>query len=227
MNDRQKLWRKFRQKWLRDDVGAKVHEPPWTTPERPLCVWPARRKTRRVVFLSKDYVYYRWVGGGLSVPPDWMVLSRIGVPDEPQMAFMADLHKKLRVPWHYIGDLDTLDLTAFLVMRALNIDFVGRRHALPVTWLGINDTWLALCRRWKDPRWRISFGQMNPLEPEHWSVLREVAPELPDTIGPECTRLLDCGQTLDLAAASGGYKPGFHPRLMKHLVATARTSRRP
>src|SRR3954469_12643328 len=154
MNDRQKLWRKFRQKWLRDDVGAKVHEPPWTTPQRPLCVWPARRKTRRIVFLSKDSVYYRWVDSP-GIPPDWTVLARIGVPDEPQMAFMTDLHKRLRVPWHYMFDLDPLDLTAFLVMRALAIDFVGRRPALPMTWLGINDPWLALCHRWQGPQWKI------------------------------------------------------------------------
>lgn len=228
MNPRQNLWRAFRQKWLRDDVGAKVHEPPWTTPERPLCIWPARRKTRRVVFLSKDTLYYRWADLKPGLPPDWTVLARIGVPDEPQMALMADLHKRLRVPWHYIGDLDPLDLTAFLVMRALSIDFVGRRHVLPVTWLGINDPWLALCRRWQDPKWMIPTFKMNPLEPEHWRVLREVAPELPDTIGPECTRLLDSGETMDvLGASGGGYKPGFHERLLKHLATAVRTSHRP
>jgi len=228
MNDRQKLWRKFRQKWLRDDVGAQVHEPAWTTPERPLCVWPARRKTRRVVFVSKETVCHRWLEQRV-VPPDWTMLSRIGVPDEPQMAFMAALHQKLRVPWHYIGDLDPLDLTGFLVTRALTIDFVGRRHALPVTWLGFNDAWLAICRRWREPKETIPSFQMNPLEPEHWSVLREVAPELPDMLGPECTRLLDGGETRDLLSVSGGsrYKPNFDAQLMKHLAATARTTRRP
>lgn len=231
MNDRQRLWRSFRRKWLQDDAGAQTHEPAWTTPELPLSIWPARRRTRRIVFLSKTRLYDAWLERSWTkppkIPPDWTIVSRIGFPDEPQLAVLASLHKLLRVPWCFIGDLDPLDLTAFLAIRALSVDFVGRRPAIPMTWVGISDVWLKLCRKWLDPGWSFPIKEMNPLEPEHWRVLRVVAPELPAIIGPECTRLLDAGQTLDVAGAINFYKPGFVPRLFKLLVTTVQTTRHP
>lgn len=226
MNARQKRWRKFRQKWLRDDAGAQTYEPATTAPGIPLSLWPARRTPRRVVFLSKDLLYRSWVDRQFVVPPDWTVVARFGFPDEPLLALLAGLHKQLRVPWCFVGDLDPLDLSVFLAMRALAVDFVGHRQALPMTWVGINDPWLALCRRWLEPGKALPALPMESLEREHWSVLREVAPELPAIIGPESARLLDGGKMLDIAGASGGlYRVGFPAQILKHLVKRVHLAR--
>ena len=64
---------------------------------------------------------------------------------------------------------------------------------------------------------------MGPLEREHWSVLREVAPDVPELIGPQSAQLLDGGEKLDIAGASGGfYRTAFPALLWKHLASKIR-----
>ena len=65
---------------------------------------------------------------------------------------------------------------------------------------------------------------MRPLEQEHWKVLAQVAPDVRETIGPECAALLDRGKTLDVAGMSGvaSYGAEFPERLLAHVKNAVR-----
>jgi len=154
----------------------------------------------------------------MRLPSSWIVLERIGFPDRAHLELLASLHDQARVPMCFVGDLDPLDLSTFLAMRALAHDFVDRRPALPLSWVGIADPWIRLCRRWLEAGRSLPLLPMVPLEREHWNVLRRVAPELPATLGPASAHILDSGQKLDIAGAAGGfYRRAFPIHLFEHL----------
>jgi hypothetical protein len=223
--DRRRLWRQFRRKWLADD--GRSYEPPAAGSEVPLRLWADHSHPTHIVFFSKEVLLRRWLESGLWVPSRWLVLERMGFPEPAYLKRVADLYTSLRAPICFVGDLDPLDLSSFLAVRALHQDFITRRPALPVTWVGLSDPWLALCRRHLRPRASLPILDMKPLEQEHWKVLAQVAPEVRATIGPECAALLDRGKSLDVAGMSGiaAYGADFPQRLLAYLKNAVRRAR--
>jgi len=221
-HDRRRLWSQFRRKWLADD--GRSYEPPEAGSEVPLRLWVDHPRPTRIVFFSKDVLLRRWRESGLRLPSSWLVLERIGFPEPAYLKRVAELYASLRAPICFVGDLDPLDLSSFLALRAGDQDFATRRPALPVTWVGLSDPWLEFCRRHLRPPASLPALDMKPLEQEHWRVLGEVAPDVRDTIGPECAALLDRGKTLDVAGMSGiaSYGADFPQRLLAYVKNAVR-----
>src|SRR5512141_364886 len=148
--DPRRLWRQFRRKWLADD--GRSYEPPEAGSEVPLRLWADHEHPTRIVFFSKDVLLRRWLESGLWLPSSWLVLERMGLPEPAYLKRVAELHASLRAPICFVGDLDPLDLSSFLALRAFHQDFATRRPALPVAWVGLSDPWLDLCRRHLRPK---------------------------------------------------------------------------
>lgn len=221
--ERQRLWKRFRRKWIADD--GRTYEPVEAPTEIPLQLWTGSQRPTRIVFFSKDSMLRSWLASQLWLPTTWLVLERRGFPGRAYLQRVAEIHASARVPICFIGDLDPLDLSSFLALRTLEQDFVGEKLALPVTWGGISDPWLRLCRQYMRPgRLALPTLDMSPLEQEHWQVLSQVAPELRAMIGPECAALLDSGKTLAVEGASGAgiYADDFPGRLRDYVKGVVR-----
>ncbi len=220
--DRRRLWRQFRRKWLADD--GRSYEPPEAGSEIPLRLWADHPHPTRIVFFSKDVLLRRWRESGLRLPSSWLVLERIGFPEPAYLKRIVEIYASVRAPICFVGDLDPLDLSSFLALRALDQDFATRRAALPVTWVGLSDPWVELCRRHLGLRTSLPILDMKSLEQEHWKVLAQVAPDVRATIGPECAALLDRGKTLDVAGMSGiaSYGADFPQRLLAYVKNAVR-----
>jgi hypothetical protein len=171
------------------------------------------------VVLSKDTLLLPWFRGEIRPPDDWLILARRGFPEASYLERFGEICALARASVCFIGDLDPLDLTSFLALRALDQD-VTRSRALRVEWCGVSDSWLRLCRRnLRKGQQSLPLLDMKPLEREHWLALTRVAPELREAVGPECAALLDDGKTFAIEGASGTafYNDEFPNRLFDYL----------
>jgi hypothetical protein len=224
-------WRRFRRR-------LEQHPPATRSDYESLQIgaWPSlevimgARQPRHLWLFTKPFLVNRWVEQQ-EFPQDVVALVHYGLPSRNQLAFVADLTRRWKLPLGVVGDLDPLDLTVFLVLRAGDPELRFRTRARrDVSWLGIDDQWLDLCR--KSQRRSSPEGpavrMTRPLEREHWQAVKGMMPEAGQVVGAACLELLEQGWKVELEGASNpvSYRPGFLRLLRNHLLARYRRQRR-
>ena len=114
-----------------------------------------------------------------------------------------------------VGDLDPHALCQFLALSYANP--VGVPVISDAQWLGVDEAWLALLRRYSDD-WRTAVIKMSP---EEYRFYRALADEvnLVDIVGPDAAALLDSGFKIEIEGACNPamYREGFAGALVEHL----------
>jgi len=128
------------------------------------------------------------------------LIGRYGLPCRFDMAWIRDVVAKHEL--FFLGDLDPVDLMIFVWLRA-------RLHPKRIEHLGINDDYLHQTR----VRLPDSFiMRCSQSERKALPVLRKAFPILSETLGPDCTRILEQGQKIELDAVASALET-FSPIL--------------
>jgi hypothetical protein len=132
------------------------------------------------------------------------------------------------VPIDFIGDLDPLDLTAFLLLSTSE-----HHSASVVRYFGIDDRWLALCRRYATGRGSsgatgLPTIEMHEFEKNHLARLIDLPIDWERLVGAEAMALLQSGHKLELEGATNPdfYRSGFSKRVARHLFRLPKAARR-
>jgi hypothetical protein len=218
-------WTRFRARASRPPI-ADQYEPLRAETWSPIQVYVPQGPPRALLFFTKPFLYRLWMEQG-EVPPHLFAIIRYGIPTLAYWKLIKDTATRLRLPLCFVGDLDPLDLTAFVALRCGDPDLKApHRRALPITFGGIDDRWLELCERGLLParKGALPLIRMSEIEQEHRDVLFSLAPWLEEQIGPRCAELLRSGLKLELEGASNPdlYRQGFTRTLLKHLLKRAR-----
>lgn len=169
--------------------------------EPPLSVYCGGNRPRRLYFFTKDLLCRRWLQDEM-FPKDWIALCRHSIPSAQYLEEIAAHVARLRLPLLFVGDLDPLDLTIFMMIRdAL------RSSRTPDRWGahygGVDDRWLALGDRYRRQGKRLDAAllHMESLEREHFQWVEELIPELDELVGPRSLEILQSGRKLELEGA--------------------------
>ena len=208
-------WTRFRAEVERSRRGA--YETLIPEPFPPLQVFMGSGRPRRLFYFTKPDLCSHWMLHG-QFPPNWVALSRRGVPAAQYLEEIRGYSRRLALPVRFVGDLDPLDLTIYLMMirGSADLSLKGARP-IKVEYHGVSDRWLALRRRGSSPI-HGSLG-MEPLERRHHDFVKEHLPDLEPLIGPACLALLDSGHKLELEGACDPSIAGkdFPSRLLRYL----------
>lgn len=130
-------------------------------------------------------------------------------------------------PICFLGDLDPLDLTHYLTLRAGGVG--SAPTALDVTYLGVGDALIALCEAHVRSRVRPLFEQvtitMTDFERRHLAALEAVWPVMASVVGPRSMALLRAGRKLELEGAINPaiYDDAFPEALLAFVCGGAPT----
>jgi hypothetical protein len=175
-----------------------------------LHVYVGQSNPRVLVYCTKNALLQRWLFDD-AFPSTWIGLARYGLPT-PQYLEEIRLHTaRYRLPLMFVGDLDPLDLTVFSILR----------KAMPAHYLGIDDGWVALADAHRRPRRAVQsvMFKMGAQESEHWSIARQLLPDLEQLVGPRCLSLLESGAKLEIEGAceTGTYGKKFPALIARYL----------
>jgi hypothetical protein len=171
----------------------------------PLVIWPATRRTRRTLFITK------W--GGLlgsvrgKVPDDVTIVTRFGIVSKPYADRVARECPSKRL--HFVGDLDPLDLAVFVSLSSLLQPF-----GIAVQWLGVGGAWIDLCREHLAGRWTLDLVsiRMSAFETKQLALLEALPVDWSRILGDEAVALLRGGSKLELEGATN---PAFYAKAME------------
>jgi hypothetical protein len=115
---------------------------------------------------------------------------------------------------HFVGDLDPLDLTAYLSL-ASRLHTLGRM----IRYLGVDGAWVQRCRR-ALKRDKLPTIPMSDFEKAHFELLKGVGIPWERIIGRQALDVLDSGFKLELEGATNPafYAEGFSKRLAKDVL---------
>lgn len=218
------LWKKFRKgigKRL-DEASEPIADEFWSS----LRVYAPDKPPKAVLLFTRSYLCDLWLKQD-EYPNDVLTLIRYGIPTRAYWKLIRDITAQTRLPICFIGDLDPQDLTAFVGLRCGDPDLTKpNRRALPVEFLGIEDTWLELCDQYLLPKWQPGglFWKMPKLELEHRDVILRIAPWLLDLVGPRCAEALRSGLKLELEGASNPafFGKSFTKKVLRHILNRAK-----
>ena len=179
-------------------------------------------KPRRLLYFTKDMLCVRWMLGH-QFPRHWVALVRYGPPPPSYLAEIRTFAQKLALPLLFVGELDPIDLTVYLMLLRGDVNLAAKRtRGIPVRYLGVSDRWLAM-RRSKDVSIPGSLG-MERLEREHLRLVMKALPELKQLVGERCFALLEAGHKLELEGAIDPSVAGraFPSRLLRYLDRAGR-----
>lgn len=216
MND----WHHFRAKVERTRRGQYESLIPEQFP--PLQVYLGGGNPRRLLYFTKDLLCVRWMLRH-QFPKHWIALVRYSLPTPSYLAEIRGYSKRLDLPVLFVGELDPIDLTVYLMLLRGDVDLVSKRErGIPVRYVGVSDRWLAM-RQSKDPSIRGSLG-MERLEREHLRLVMKAIPELKQLVGERCFSLLEAGHKLELEGACDPSVAGnaFTTRLLRYLNRAGR-----
>ena len=189
-----------------DHVSTLVQEErdDWPTTDHRLAaslVYP-RVAARRWLYLTK----LNWLGGPNAIPDDVGAIQAMGPVDTGLATAIRSITRDC--PIWFVGDLDPLDVTAFLSLKAEGLD---------ARYLGIGDDWLRLC---------VATGMTLPtiaLSPFELANLRALeAFDLGALLGEEGAALLSTGHKLELEGASNeAFYGADHTERMRALLFAA------
>lgn len=118
---------------------------------------------------------------------DFGVIGRYGLPNESDLPWMRRLIGAGALM--FLGDMDPVDLMIFVWLKASLPD-------VHIVYLGASDEFLRAVRVRLPAASRCS--PCSPSERKALAVLNKVLPELTDTVGPRCTKLLERGYKVEL-----------------------------
>jgi hypothetical protein len=218
-------WRRFLIRASKSPLADK-YEPLWTEPSIPLQLYAPRKPPKALLLFTKPFLCKQWLEQGV-FPEDLFILVRYGLPSAAYWKEIKDVTRRTRLPLCFVGDLDPLDLTAFVALRSGDPELRRPdRRALEISYCGVDDSWLTLCERNLLPRWHGArpLIRMSPLEQEHRDVIFGLAPWLLECVGPRSGALLRDGLKLELEGASNPafYGKDFPRKLLGHLRQRAR-----
>jgi hypothetical protein len=210
-----KQWRQFSE-WIE---RSRKHEYESLIPEPfpPLQVYRGGSRPTRLLYFTKDFLCTHWMLRG-EFPKHWIALVRYGLPTRSYLEEVRRRSEELSLPIFFVGDLDPLDLTVYLMLRRGDVMLSSRsRPALPVHYFGVSDRWLEM-RPSSKRELRGSLG-MERFEREHLDFLLGVLPNLRELVGDRCFELLTAGFKLELEGACNASVAGkqFPSRLLAYL----------
>jgi hypothetical protein len=135
------------------------------------------------------------------------IFDKQGPLEERYMPCIAQEAVRLKQSIKFLGDLDPLDLTSFLVLKT------GMDHyKIKVNYCGIDDEWIRVCTEVLSKNQRgkprtIPTIPMTPFEVEHMRLLEYLPIDWKDVIGPLSLELLRKGRKLELEGATN---PAFY-----------------
>lgn len=178
--------------------------------EVPLSIVFGRKRPAHLLLVTKDSLPRRIYEDLHSLPGDWVVARRSGIPGLAHAGEMAALSRRLALPVQFIGDISPFDVHVFLEYRRLLAE-----SRVSITWAGIGGSWLKRCRRRAG-----CFLPLVPIELRHRDELEECLRSLPEILGPDVWSVLKAGQKLTLEAASGtaAHGRGIHRFITRSLV---------
>ncbi len=114
--------------------------------------------------------------------------GRFGLPDEADLPWICQLAGTRELL--FLGDMDPVDLLVFAWLRA-------KLHPREIKHLGINDSFLM------ELGVRAAEARLIPCavsERESLAFLQEVVPQIRETVGDDCNRILDRGEKIEIEA---------------------------
>ena len=188
-------WRRFRRKAALTSYGRE--DACLSLPCAPLTMELGAKRPTRLLYCTKASFLRLWRSFE-TLPDELAVFAQGGIPSRHYCQALRMLTESYGLPLLFVGDLDPLDLTIFAALQSGTPELKGSSStAVPAQYLGIDDRWLALCRRHATMR-RMSLDaisiKMEGIEREHFEVVKQVVPDLERIIGPESLELLESGR---------------------------------
>lgn len=215
-------WRRFRPRAARTRYGR--NDACLEAPARPLSFVLGAKRPKRLLYITKESFLRMWSAVG-RLPDEVALCCQEGIPSWTYCEALKQHSEWLKLPLLFVGDLDPLDLTIFATLVCGNPELRPSPSTAPsVRYLGINDSWLKLCRTnlsRQHRELRTVTIEMRKAEREHYEVVKRIFPRLEQLVGAECFRLLESGQKLELegAANPGIYGRSFTRRLGQLLLS--------
>lgn len=119
-------------------------------------------------------------------PPSIGIVGRYGLPSKADLIWIRKLIARQQLL--FLGDMDPVDLLVFAWLRA-------SLHPTRIGYLGINDAFLGSLRLSST---RSIYGRCAPSEVESRVLLRQVFPDLRETLGRRNAELLERGHKVEL-----------------------------
>ena len=189
---------------------------PW-----PLEVYAAPKKALRCFFFTKNYLLRLWLRADL-FPENTDALVSYGVPSARVCDIVREHARHVRRPIQFIGDLDPLDLAAYVALGAGGTPLRrSRRRPVPVQYAGIDDRWLDVCERHaRQPPVATYTIRLSTRERDQLDALERVGLDLEATVGPRCAAILRTGYKLEIEGATNPaiYRSGLHRDLRSFLL---------
>ena len=185
---------------------------PW-----PLEVYAAPAPAEHTLLFTKPFLLRLWLRAG-RLPPRTDVLVHYGVPS----ARVCDLVRAQLPPGRralFVGDLDPLDLAVYVAFRRGGVG-PGRGRSVPVTYAGIDDRWLELCRRYARKPGLGTLIRLSGRERQQLRALERAGLDFEATGGIRCSALLRSGYKLETEGATNPhlYRPRLYANLRRELI---------
>jgi hypothetical protein len=191
----------------------------WSRESRwpPLQIVPAQRRPQRALFVTKP-------NGLMGIDPEQLpssvtFLSRYGIAGAEMVERIAAECPTKELA--FVGDLDPLDLTVFLVL-ASRLGPYGVR----VQHLVVGGAWIERCRRNSKGRPGLPVIKMSAFETRVFDLLKTVPVPWKALVGGEALELLDGGEKLELEGATNPaiYLPALTRELQGDLFGISSAS---
>lgn len=188
----------------------------------PLWLQTGPGKPRRLLYFTKRSLPQNlWAYASMDLPGDLAMFWQSWFPSRQSCDLLIRCAREVGRPILFVGDLDPIGLTRFADLRS---------RGVPVEYLGIDDRWLQLCRKYVRPlgSTRGDKSISTPLDEdglEHLALVTRLIPDLEQLIGPESFAFLQSGRRLELegAAIPGHFRKPFLPALTDLLLGRAKS----
>ena len=157
------------------------------TRAHPYSVVPPATDAGRIVFTTKPSTVLAAIGQG-KVADESGVIGRYGLPSRTDLDWISGMIA--RREFLFLGDMDPVDLMVFAWLRS-------GLSPKQVTFAGINDALLEAAGLSSTTTILIPLA---PSEQQALTILRDVLPDLGDTVGVNCVRMLEQGRKIELEA---------------------------
>ncbi len=137
------------------------------------------------------------------------VLSCYGVPNAAHLEAVRRECESQTM--HFVGDLDPLDLSAFLVLAASLLE-----SGKSVRYVGVSGKWVERCRRLLPVGKSMPLIPMSDFELRHWRALASLPISWPSLVGASAVAVLDSGMKLELEGATN---PAFYSSAVSDEVS--------
>jgi hypothetical protein len=139
----------------------------------------------RIIFATKPHIVSAAMYDG-QILDEFGMIGRGGLPSQTDLHWISRVIGPREVL--FLGDMDPVDLVVFAWLRA-------GLHPTHVTFVGVND---AFVKAVKISSIKTLWFPCDPSEQQSLPLLKRVLPDLSETVGKNCARMLERGQKLEL-----------------------------